>query len=757
MTVAVQTRPRVGLSARERLELVLGHIDHLPTIPAVAGRLLAVSSSDDSCARDVVELIESDASLTAAILRMVRRADLGAPTHGLTVERAVKFLGLNRVRNLALSVQVFETLSNPEEDDRARKARNGIWLHSLAVACAAEAIAERMGGADLAGEAFVCGLLHDIGKVALDLCLPKSYARVVETVERSRDCICDVERRVLGLDHTLAGKRLAQRWQLPEAVVEAVWLHHQDPSTLPSTVVHRELVGIVHLADHLVRREGIGYSGYQHVADVEILMNQLGLESAAFSAVLKKLPERMEPLQELLGLADPPNAERHAASVIEANRKLASLNAALIEENERLDLRSRCLAALECFTKSLGDQDDIASVCNAAAQSLCTLFQGDAAVVFCKEGQTQNVYLGCAPAAKTGESIAALDFGEPDAAAAWERALMRASAALITPAPDGFEAIWSHGPATPASHPVWLLSLSGGEATAGALISAPKDAARPFCKATNECSSLADVIGLALKSARVRTRSNRMNEELLDLNRQLGVAQKQLVQIRSMSMVGAMAGGAAHELNNPLAVISARAQIELARCEDQNLARAFQIIIDQTQQATDIVTDLMRFAKPQPPTPVLLPLSGMLEAACQHWRTTYSLDAEQLTVHLLDDQVGVYADGGQLQEILNAVVDNAVAAMDKETGRLQVNSPSRATDETVRIVVEDNGAGMTSDVVEHAFDPFFSDRPAGRGRGLGLSRAYRLVENQGGRLWLKSTPDVGTIVTIELPAHAPNA
>jgi signal transduction histidine kinase len=71
----------------------------------------------------------------------------------------------------------------------------------------------------------------------------------------------------------------------------------------------------------------------------------------------------------------------------------------------------------------------------------------------------------------------------------------------------------------------------------------------------------------------------------------------------------------------------------------------------------------------------------------------------------------------------------------------------------VRIEVQDNGAGMSPEVAERAIDPFFSHRSAGRGRGLGLSRAYRLASINGGQLWIDSTPQVGTTVTIELPSR----
>jgi len=122
-----------------------------------------------------------------------------------------------------------------------------------------------------------------------------------------------------------------------------------------------------------------------------------------------------------------------------------------------------------------------------------------------------------------------------------------------------------------------------------------------------------------------------------------------------------------------------------------------------------------------------------------------------------DPLLCVYADAHQLRDILWAVLDNAVQACDFSKGRLEINSPSRASDEMVRIVVADNGPGMLPEVLEHAFDPFFSYRPAGRGRGMGLTLGYRLAEINGGRLWINSRLGEGTRVTIELPGRPPMA
>jgi signal transduction histidine kinase len=219
-------------------------------------------------------------------------------------------------------------------------------------------------------------------------------------------------------------------------------------------------------------------------------------------------------------------------------------------------------------------------------------------------------------------------------------------------------------------------------------------------------------------------------------------------------MISEMAAGAAHELHNPLAVISGRAQMELSRAEDEGQANALRIIVEQTQRASQIVMDLMSFAKPDAPKPLVQRLLDVLQPLAQQWREEATLRSDQLIVNVGDDAVTVAADPLHLRLILDAVVANAVEACPKETARIEINSPSRASDEKIRIVVADNGVGMPRYVRDHAVDPFFSSRPAGRGRGLGLSRAYRLVEINNGRLSIESEVHRGTRVTIELPSRA---
>src|ERR1041384_308016 len=181
----------------KRVELILQQLDELPTLPTVALRVLEVTRSDESSTADVVKLISSDQSLTARILQLVQRADLGA--HDVTtLDRAVSLLGFEWARSAVLAGSVFQAFKGTDGKPSSHFNRDDFWKHSIAVAVCAESLALAMPAEKKidATEAFVCGLLHDLGKVALDAALPKSFDRVVEAAALLRGDIADFERSI---------------------------------------------------------------------------------------------------------------------------------------------------------------------------------------------------------------------------------------------------------------------------------------------------------------------------------------------------------------------------------------------------------------------------------------------------------------------------------------------------------------------------------------------------------------------------------
>ncbi len=757
MTVATRQQATPELHSRERVELILNQLDRLPTLPAVAAKLLSATCSSESSAQDVIEIIEADASITSTVLGMARRADLGIDSKELTVAKAVKLMGFTAVRNMVLAVQVHQAFSQPNANKQAIDILKGIWLHNIAVACAAELICERMKNIENQGDAFLCGLLHDVGKIALNTCLPKSYGRVFDRVEKFHVCICDAEQELFGLDHTTAGKRLLARWSLPQTIIECAWLHHQSPDALPACVSNAAMIRLVHLADNLVRQQNIGYSGYSYVTEVVELASGVGLSQDDLSAVLEQLPVKMEPLQNLLGIAAPEEKFIDSEALLLANQKLSQINTQLGDKNRSLSIRSTFFDTMQRFTKQLSKDDRIVDICRVGAHCVRDLFSATEAMIFVSETSYGCIHAGMAGSSNDDYTVAVVDMSESDEFKHGLQNIEADPSCKIVPATTDFEGLWSK--CMPQSHslPLWMIPIHCSDGLKGSILFKAHEAdLHLYRSATAECESLSMSIGLAVQSVKSRVDAERMSEDLLQLNRRLRSAQKELLRTRSIGMIAEMAAGAAHEINNPLSVISGRAQIAQQDCENSVMKNSLNIIVDQATKASQIVNDLMNFAKPEPPKSKRIRLNDVLETLCQHWGEGCVVGQEPYSISLADKNLSVFADPNQFREIIQALVSNAMEAIESSAGHVKINSPSQLSDETVRIVIEDNGAGMSPYVLEHAVDPFFSNRSAGRGRGLGLSRAYRLADINGGRLWLESVENEGTTVTIELPSRAPH-
>jgi len=209
--------------------------------------------------------------------------------------------------------------------------------------------------------------------------------------------------------------------------------------------------------------------------------------------------------------------------------------------------------------------------------------------------------------------------------------------------------------------------------------------------------------------------------------------------------------GAGHEINNPLANIAARAQALLVDEQDPERRRRLATIVDQAFRARDMIGGLMVFARPPRPQPSATPLAGIVRSVLEPFQSTATARGLRLEYAPAPAPLEAFVDAGQAIEALRAVVLNAIEAVE-DGGRVTVGV--RESGGTIEIEVADDGRGMDAATLRRAFDPFFSGRDAGRGIGLGLPKAWRLVELNGGTVAVASRPGGGTIVTLTLPRHA---
>ncbi|HVH67983.1 MAG TPA: PAS domain S-box protein [Gemmatimonadales bacterium] len=264
-----------------------------------------------------------------------------------------------------------------------------------------------------------------------------------------------------------------------------------------------------------------------------------------------------------------------------------------------------------------------------------------------------------------------------------------------------------------------------------------------------------------VRTIQVTYSTPQLDEEVLCVIRDVTdqkMLQEQLIQSEKMSAIGQLVSGVAHELNNPLAGISAFAQLLLSEKRfppDQRTAA--EMIYAEARRASRIVQNLLTFARQHKPERTPTQVNQVLDDTLE--LRGYELRVRGIDVQRdYDEQVAeTMADAHQLQQVFLNLITNAEQAMERaerEQQRLTVRT--RRAGDIIRIEVEDTGPGIPPNLLERIFNPFFTTKPTGSGTGLGLSISLGIVREHEGRIWAENAPQGGARFIIELPIVAPH-
>ena len=215
-----------------------------------------------------------------------------------------------------------------------------------------------------------------------------------------------------------------------------------------------------------------------------------------------------------------------------------------------------------------------------------------------------------------------------------------------------------------------------------------------------------------------------------------------------LSTLGLLAGGVAHDLNNPLAVIGAHAQLLLRRAADEGSAAQLREILESVERCRRIVGDVLGFVRRRPREPGVVEVGAVL-------RATYSLRERHLatrgvraSLELPDEPLPVFGDAGQLQQVFLNLLMNAEQAL-RDGGRTLALAAA-AEEDAVRVTFFNDGPPIAPDTLPHIWEPFFTTKPAEEGTGLGLAISRRIVQEHGGEISVASGGE-GTVFTVRLP------
>jgi diguanylate cyclase (GGDEF)-like protein len=226
------------------LERILSRSDKLPTLPGIAIKILGAVQKERPDLQEIGEILATDPPLSAEVLRLINSSLYGLPRKVTSVFHAVNMLGLNTVKNLALS---FALVKQPHEADTDAFDYPQFWKMSLTAAIAAREIAQSV-APETAEDMFFIGLLHDMGRLALARCMPDQYRLVACEVGQDLCAIHDAENQVLGFDHMAVGRYLLRSWGLPRSFYAPVACHHAPDAIDNDDATSERMCRIMHLA-----------------------------------------------------------------------------------------------------------------------------------------------------------------------------------------------------------------------------------------------------------------------------------------------------------------------------------------------------------------------------------------------------------------------------------------------------------------------------------------------------------------------------
>jgi putative nucleotidyltransferase with HDIG domain len=282
----IPTRASVGY--RQALDRLFTRIGDLSVLPAGAQHLVQLTKDPDCDLQDLQQLIQTDPSVVAQVLRRVNSSYYGLDKVVNDLAHAAQLVGFREVRNLAVTVylsRMFEPAMS-----LGKFSRQGLWNHSVAVAATAHLVS-RVCGRAVPADAYIAGLLHDIGLLVLNRQMRRYFAQVIEAVNEDAPTP-DAERRIYLFDHAQLGAYVAGTWQFPRPVTDAIRFHHE---VLRYSGLYRDLVYVVSVANYLCSRAKCTSMGVHNVQPPpDRVYRDLKLDEVALAIIWKELGPTLE-------------------------------------------------------------------------------------------------------------------------------------------------------------------------------------------------------------------------------------------------------------------------------------------------------------------------------------------------------------------------------------------------------------------------------------------------------------------------------
>ncbi len=266
-------------------------INRMPSLSTTVGKVLEICSRTDASPNELNKVVSLDPVLTGQVLKLINSSYYSLVAKVTSLTRAITMLGMNTVKNMALSTAVIRTVGSAKKSKVLPTSK--FWAHSIGVGACAKLLAVAKDVPVMGREEyFVAGLLHDLGKIPFG----DEYSEVLAIARKEQASLVDVERELLGIDHQDVGLMIAEKWKLNPVIRDCIGNHHQ-PEQLDED--HRQQIALVSLANIYINIFDIGYAGdsFPREESIAPLLEMAGLSWPEYAGVREDVESEIERAQ----------------------------------------------------------------------------------------------------------------------------------------------------------------------------------------------------------------------------------------------------------------------------------------------------------------------------------------------------------------------------------------------------------------------------------------------------------------------------
>jgi HD-like signal output (HDOD) protein/signal transduction histidine kinase len=677
----------------------------LPMMSPILLQLLDLCERDDLNLSDLTQLINRDVGMVARIFAVSTSAAFQGRNRPATLDQCLSLLGVSTIKTIIINesvLQVFNRFADWRELDLG-----DFWEHSLRCALFARELALRMNYAS-PDEAYLGGLVHDVGRLAMLATDPDGYKRIFREYEDG-EALCAVEQTVFALTHAEVGAWLVEKWALDSFLGDCVLYHHEPLESMVSAPL---LVRIVLLAEHLADLRGHG----QRLPDVGVL-TLCGASIDDPEALLDAVEREVSCVAEQFGIQ---LAAQRAAEPGELAESVAAHRADL-----QLAARIQDLLLVNQVLNDSPQADGFEAALQGTVQALKLLFDLDAALCFAR-ADTGGARFQARPLGFHWSRLSQLEFVLGRSASLLARSV-EAGPLLILRGEGGRQVLDDQIVRAVGGEGVLLLPLGTHSSCAGVLVAGVDSAAR--------------AAALQARLTCLAYFGRMSGQRMAAKGSPDPVAHGQLNRL-------------VHELNNPLAII--RNYIAILELENAGKGAA-QPELGIVREEIDRVAKMLRTFREPPEVQAAAPgpvnLNRIIEDLAGLFRGSIPMASlVEISVDLADGLPEIVSDQDQLKQLLVNLLKNAIEAM-PEGGKISVASAawggSPSGPSHIEIRIEDNGPGIPKEVLARLYQPVASSK-AGQHRGLGLAIVGQLVRDLNGLINCRSGAE-GTRFQVLLP------